>query len=436
MIEIVDQSRTERDYAALVQHDRVHSSIFTDDAIYRDEIARIFHRTWLFALHESEIAKPGDFKLIELGRFSVIATRDESGEVRLLINRCRHRGAQVCEAQRGNTKRFQCWYHGWTYDAKGALVGHTGPEAYDDSFKPQEHALTPVARMASYRGFIFANLSPEGTSFEEYIGPVRQYIDIMIDASPTGEILVKPGVVNRTKYSGNWKQIGMDGYHPHYVHASVFKIMRSRKDTTGSAVGSLHVEDPFTDASSSMTRSFPFGHAMLDFTTQRRPQADSNIAHYNETEAGRQYVQDMVNAYGQQRADELIAWHGDPHLGVFPNLQLIHDHIRVVIPRGPNETEVHMYPVFLKGVGDSINEKRLRHHEAFYGPASQGSPDDAEVFERTQRGLHSDSDPWIYLGRGLNREQNDQDGSVSGRITDELTQRAQMQEWKRLMTAA
>ena len=93
-----------------------------------------------------------------------------------------------------------------------------------------------------------------------------------------------------------------------------------------------------------------------------------------------------------------------------------------------------MYPVFLKGVGQEINNKRLRAHEAFYGPASNGSPDDAEIFERVQRGLEGDSDPWILLSRGMNREETDSDGTVSARISDEITQRAQMQEWKRLMT--
>ncbi len=126
-----------RDYGALVQEDRVHSSIFTDEQIFQDEMERIFHRTWLFALHESEIPNFGDFKLIQLGRYPVIATRDEDGEVRLLINRCRHRGAQVCEASRGNAKRFQCWYHGWTYDTKGDLVGVTGQEATAMSSSPR-----------------------------------------------------------------------------------------------------------------------------------------------------------------------------------------------------------------------------------------------------------------------------------------------------------
>lgn len=424
-----------RDYGALVKEDRVHSSIFTDEQIFQDEMERIFHRTWLFALHESEIPKFGDFKRIQLGRFPVIATRDENGEVQLLINRCRHRGAQVCEAPRGNAKRFQCWYHGWTYDTKGNLVGVTGPEAYDKNFSSEQHALPKVPRVGSYRGFVFASLAAEGMSFDDYLGSTKQFFDIMIDSSPVGEIEIKPGVVNKTMYRGNWKQIGMDGYHPHYVHMSVFKIFSKRESTIGSAVGALHLEDPFADVSQSRTRGFANGHACLDFREQRRSHAAMAIDDLQRSEDGRQYVADMVANYGQEHAEELLAWHGDPHLGLFPNLQLIHDHVRVVIPISPGETEVLMYPVFLKGVGPSINEKRLRAHEAFYGPAAAGSPDDAEIFERTQRGLLADSEPWVLLARGLNREQVDEDGSVTACISDETTQRAQMLEWKRLMTA-
>ncbi|MCH2557689.1 MAG: Rieske 2Fe-2S domain-containing protein [Alcanivorax sp.] len=423
-----------RDYGALVKEDRVHSDIYTDAQIFDDEMERIFHRTWLFALHESEIPRHGDFKLLQLGRFPVIATRDADGDIQLLINRCRHRGAQVCEAMRGHAKRFQCWYHGWTYDSKGDLVGVTGAEAYDENFDPKDHGLTLVPRVDSYRGFVFASFNPEVTDLSAYLGATLKYIDIMVDASPIGELEVKPGVVTRTRYRGNWKQVGMDGYHPHYVHMSVFKIFSQRESTTGSAVGALHLEDPFDDRSSSRTRGFPHGHSCLDFREQRRPHADEYIEELERSEDGQRYVADMIDAHGEEHARELIAWHGDPHLGLFPNVQLIHDHVRVVIPRSPGETEVLMYPVFLKGVGDTINEKRLRAHEAFYGPAAAGSPDDAEIFERTQRGLIADQSPWVLLARGRHRERRDEDGSLVACISDEVTQRVQMQEWKRLMS--
>jgi hypothetical protein len=143
----------------------------------------------------------------------------------------------------------------------------------------------------------------------------------------------------------------------------------------------------------------------------------------------------MREAHGE-RADLLLAFGGDPHVGIFPNLQVIGNHIRVIVPIAPDLTEVHMYPTRLVGVSDEFNEHRLRLHEFFYGPAGTISPDDNEMFERVQVGLMAQADPWIDLTRGMGQEVPDEDGSVVGRISHELTQRSQLDAWKSLMVQA
>lgn len=419
----------------LVQEDRVHSAVFTDPAIFALEMQRIFGRTWLFAVHESEVPEAGDYKRIQLAGVPVIVTRGKDGRVHLLVNRCRHRGGAVCQAPSGNSKVLRCWYHGWIYDMDGALVDMPAPEGYGKAVDKTALGLTAIPRVDRYRGFIFASLAAEGPSLDEYLGPAKGFIDIVCDYSPTGRVRVRPNVVHKAFYHGNWKQVGMDGYHVHYVHASVLNIFSKRQSSTGSAIGALQIEDPYTDAASSRTRGFPYGHAALDLRMQRRGHAAAYIEELQRTDAGREYVSVMVARHGRARAEDIIALHGDPHLGVFPNLQLIHDHLRVVIPISVDETQVWMYPIYLEGVSDAFNEQRLRHHEDFYGPASTGSPDDMAIFDRTQIGLGGDIDPWILIGRGLHREEHDADGTVAGRITDETTQRAQMQAWKALMTS-
>lgn len=419
----------------LVQSDRVHSRIFTDAGIFADEINRIFHRTWLYAAHESEVAQPGDFKTIMLGRTPVIVVRGQDGEVRLFVNRCRHRGAQVCEAAQGNTKYFRCWYHGWTYELNGSLASLPGEEAYGGSVAAAQLGLAAVPRVGQYRGFIFASLASTGPTLEEHLGAARQFIDIVADYSPTGKVKVKSNVVHKTRYRGNWKQVGMDGYHVHYVHSSVVSILQQRSGSTGSAVGALQIEDPWSDQSRSITRGFPYGHAALDLREQRQSHGQRFMAEVARTADGKKYVETMVARHGPARAEEIIALHGDPHIGIFPNLQLIHDHVRVVVPISVAETHVYMYPIFLEDVPDAFNTARLRHHEDFYGPASFGSPDDLELFERTQAGAQAELQPWILLGRGIGREVLEADQTVTARISDEVTQRAQMQEWKRLMAA-
>lgn len=418
-----------RDIHELAQPDRVHSRAFTDARIFDEEIAKIFGKTWVFALHESEIPTPGDFKTFTLGKTPVIAVRTKERKLALLVNRCRHRGAQICEQSRGNASRFQCAYHGWTYAIDGRLISRVE----GTSHAGEEVGLASVPRVSEYRGFVFASFSNDGPTLEEYLGATRGFIDIVVDYSPTGRIRVLPGIVHKYRFRGNWKQVGMDGYHVHFVHASVVDLFAKRKGSTGSAVGALQIEDPWSDSSSSRSRGFAFGHAALDLRVQRLHHGENFMKEVARAPGGRDYIATMLAKHGYQRALAIIALHGDPHLGVFPNLQLIHDHLRVVVPISVSETHVYMYPIFLEDVPEEFNIGRLRHHEDFYGPASFGSPDDVELFERTQLGLDGEVNPWIMINRGLERESTDHDGTTVGLISDEVTQRAQMREWKRLM---
>ena len=99
--------------ASLVQDGRVHSRIYTDQAIFDLEMERIFHRSWIYIGHESEVPRAGDFQARRMGRTPVLMVRGRDAQVRVLINRCRHRGATVVETESGNTKMLRCGYHGW-----------------------------------------------------------------------------------------------------------------------------------------------------------------------------------------------------------------------------------------------------------------------------------------------------------------------------------
>ena len=156
--------------AALVGDGRVHSRVYTDPAIFELEMERIFSTVWVYVGHESEVPKGGDYQMRTIGRTPVLLVRGVDKSVRVLINRCRHRGAQVCEIESGNSKFFQCWYHGWTYDSTGALAGVTGEEGYGSRLNKKEMGLSPVPRVASHRGFVFASLAPEGESLAAFLG--------------------------------------------------------------------------------------------------------------------------------------------------------------------------------------------------------------------------------------------------------------------------
>jgi len=381
---------TDAAIAGMVGAGRVHSRIYTDQAIFDLEIERIFSSAWIYVGHASEVPNPGDYQMRSIGRTPVLLVRGADGEVRVLVNRCRHRGAQVCETESGNTRYFQFWYHGWTYDSSGALASVTGEEAYGARLNKKEMGLSPVPRVGSHRGFIFGSLASEGESLDAFLGTAAPIIDLMIDASPVSEIRADGGT-HKTEYLGNWKLVGMDGYHPHFVHASVMAAMRRNPDA---GIGATHREDPFVDTARTRTRDFGHGHAMLDFREHRIHQYAMHCEFLKKIKGGADYIAAMQKAHGGDRAPLLIALGGDPHLGIFPNLQLINNQIRIITPLAPNLTQVTMTAVTLVGVSDEMNATRLRQHESFYGPAGAGSPDDAEIFERVQRGMAAEASYW------------------------------------------
>ncbi|MDW6063238.1 Rieske (2Fe-2S) protein [Streptomyces sp. FXJ1.4098] len=107
----------------LVQADRVAGRMYTDPEIFELEMGKIFERTWVWVAHESELPKAGSFKSTFVGRRPVIVVRDRKGRINTLVNRCRHRGASLCEQKKGQVNGFTCPYHAWSYGLDGALRG-------------------------------------------------------------------------------------------------------------------------------------------------------------------------------------------------------------------------------------------------------------------------------------------------------------------------
>lgn len=97
----IDTSHTAETLAALVQSDRVHTCLYTSEEIFDLEIDNIFNRTWVWVAHESEIPDAGSYKSSMVGTQPVIVVRDRKGNINVLLNRCRHRAATVCEHRSG-----------------------------------------------------------------------------------------------------------------------------------------------------------------------------------------------------------------------------------------------------------------------------------------------------------------------------------------------
>src|SRR5271170_6781779 len=120
------------DLARLVESHRVHRSVYVEPAIFDQEMEAIFHRTWIYVGHESQVKRPGDYCTVLVGRQPMIMVRHSDRQVHVLYNRCAHRGAMMCGNPRGNTgEAFTCSYHSWRYNTDGSLESMPLPKGYD-----------------------------------------------------------------------------------------------------------------------------------------------------------------------------------------------------------------------------------------------------------------------------------------------------------------
>jgi len=138
--------------------------------VFDADLARIFHRHWLFAGYAFEIAKPGDFFTYRVASESVIVLRDRQGEIRAFHNVCRHRGSRICKTETGNTHRLVCPYHRWTYELDGSLVLDTRREFGVDK---EGLSLRPVP-IVDAAGLLFFSLGDPPPDFSDALATLRR----------------------------------------------------------------------------------------------------------------------------------------------------------------------------------------------------------------------------------------------------------------------
>ena len=69
----------------------------TGDRYYDKEFAdkewdKLWTKVWLIAGLESQMPNPNDYITCEIGRESILCTRDKDGKIRAFYNVCQHRG--------------------------------------------------------------------------------------------------------------------------------------------------------------------------------------------------------------------------------------------------------------------------------------------------------------------------------------------------------
>ena len=428
------------DFAALAPEGRVSRRVYTDPGVFAAEMDRIYGRSWLFVAHESQLREPGDFVTAHMGDRPVIVARHSDGALHAFANRCAHRGMRVCGARRGSRKRFVCPYHGWTFGTDGRLAGVPRPKGYGGRVAPGDPAwsLAPVARVAGYRGFVFANRDPDGPSLEEHLGVMRRAIDNLADRAPSGEATMTDGF--RQEYAGNWKlhmENANDLMHASILHASSVDSARDAADGPSDDAEEHALQMfrgnglPLDQMDQVEISAYPRGHSYMGGFYREGPITQD--ADDDPTNA--EYRRAMIAAHGEARTREIMGWDTFNHL-IYPNLILNpkHQQMRLLQPVAPGRTVVHSACFRLGGAPEPMQRRAVAFLNALNSPASQITSDDIAVFAGIQRALGESEDEWIDLSRGQGAERRRGDGGLVGDVgTSELPLRAQYGAWRALM---
>lgn len=408
---------------------RVNRRALVAPEIYARERDAVFDRSWLYVGHGSELALAGDFKTRDVGGRPLIFCRDAAGVIRAFFNTCRHRGATVCRERAGNARRFFCFYHGWTYATDGALAHVPGEESYGPGFDKAALGLTAVPRLESYRDFWFASLDSAIVPLVDHLAGAKEYIDLVVDQSPSGRMQVIQGV-QEYDVASNWKLLvenSFDDYHLLTTHSTWLGYLKDAGVAMARpAAGELL-------PAHGVGKALGNGHACVDNVNFRGRPVARWIPIYGEDARDEIALirAELVSRLGEARAARVADT--NRNLVVFPNLVLNDGSsvtIRTFFPVSADRMRVTAWALGPIEESASARARRLDSFLTFYGPGGFATPDDVEALEMVQKGLATWNEvKWSEMSRGMNKT-----GETLN--TDEEHLRAFWRRWRQMMEGA
>ena len=428
---MLDQTRS--NFHGMVREDHsamtfsVKREVFVSPEVFEGELRALFDSCWIYVGHASELRNPGDFKTRNVAGRPIIFVRGRDGEVRALINSCRHRGAIVCREREGNARQFYCMYHGWTYQPDGSVKSVPGEDAYAKPIDKKEMGLMPVPRLEHYRDFYFLNFDRDAVDLKTYLAGATKYIDLVTEQSPSGKMEIISGT-QEYDIKANWKLLvenSVDDYHLIATHATWVNYMRN------SGVNMTPPKDsglllPTKGAGKDLGN----GHLTTDNPNYRgRPVARWISVYGEDAKADIDAIRkELVTRLGEKRAARVADT--NRNLVVFPNL-VINDGSSVTVrnfyPVSATEMRVTAWALGPVEETEAQRARRLHAFLTFYGPGGFATPDDVTALESAQAGYAAWRDvEWNDLSRGMAK--NDEQTN-----TDEGHLRTFWRRWRDLM---
>ena len=405
----------------------VERRVFWDPSIYERELERIFARSWLFVAHESQVEAPGSFVTSYMGEDSVIVARADGGAINVFLNSCPHRGNRVCFADSGQSRQFTCNYHGWAFGLDGALKKMPKMGIYKSTpgFRMEDWGLKR-ARVASYKGLVFATFCEEAPNLDTWLGDFRWYLDAVLDVEEGGTEFL-PGGATRSVMKCNWKfpadNFVGDIYHALWTH------LGGAEPTLGRH-GGVKVDNEGSFQVSVNGHGWEFNDS---FIGNAATMGDRELLRYMKSR------QDAITArLGEFRAK---MWGSVASATIFPNFSFLPGYFtfRTFQPKGPLKTEIHAWTLVPKNMPQEIKDRFRKGSMRTFSPSGILEMDDGENWEfstQANAGWVTRNQRLCYaMAPGGEVEQDGLPGHVSAGQLSDANQRHFYKKWAQMMDA-
>jgi p-cumate 2,3-dioxygenase subunit alpha len=405
---------------------RVHRSALTSAELFDVETRRVFDQCWLYVGHESEVPNRGDYRRRTVAGRPLFLVRGGDDQVRVFLNTCTHRGAMVCRRDEGSAEVFQCFYHAWTFNNRGELIGTPDAEGYPPGWDRAELGLRSPPRVESYRGMVFVSFNPAVAALPDYLAGARELMDLTFDSA---EVLGGWTILSGTaqyELRANWKLLvenSIDSYHFPTVHQTYLSYQTRRR----AGLGPTQMQLGAVEGVFSRGVALGNGHGAMLTMLPGRPIASPSAVWTPEAQDEVRRVRGLLDTrFGPERAQAMAET--SRHVLIFPNL-LFQDsntgfRFRQIWPVAPDRLEVLQWELVPREERADVRGYRLESSLIFLGPGGFGSPDDGEALESCQQGYRAPEVEWNDLSRGLHRD---------GRAEDEEQLRSFWRQWHALM---
>ena len=215
-------TRTDRFSASPDQSYTIAARLYHDPDFYADEQREIFHRSWMFVGHVSELSEAGDYVTAEFAGQRVYVIRSDEGDLKAFFNVCQHRGHSLLTGKGNKSGLIVCPYHAWSYSRDGALVAANNCD-HVAGFEKREFDLPAVA-VDTFAGFVFVNLDPEARPMAEMFEGAEE---ALAKFRPGAERFIADETV-LFDIKGNWKNVGdnlLECYHCAPAHKAFVDLV-------------------------------------------------------------------------------------------------------------------------------------------------------------------------------------------------------------------